>query len=441
MLLPYLLTYFPSSPFTLLYFTFPFFLSFIFPSFHFISSFPVRSHWYFFPCFFYPMSAAHQKVQIEAIDPEDLGSDEFSSESTSGPAAVYRPDGEPVELEMHDGAYTLHEYINIEWPAQSITVNRQTGCLYLGTNPAIENKEEQKQAESNRKHKSDRPAPKMELIEISLKSEDFKSPEYQDTTIDVFINRIRHNTRRLYAVSDTHLTSFKYAQSGQPGMTKDEQIQGEFGYGIAVDEKHVYVGTRDGTLLIYDALRLSTPPVCLPVHSGSIECICLSPEYIFTASTDKSVQMIDKATHRPIRHWEASSEVNAVDVSINGDLVYGDDDGLIYLVRGATRFPADRDGQTTGPAGPEAEHIKWHATPISFIRFRDGEVFASGSDEQVCLWDLTIDEDWEWEKYLLFVHQGQRYYKDVDFYGDLVVVTSQDGLCVFTPISFGHHEV
>ena len=97
----------------------------------------------------------------------------------------------------------------------------------------------------------------------------------------------------------------------------------------------------------------------------------------------------------------------------------------------------------------------WHTAPITSIEWHPTEdsVFAaSGTDDQVTLWDLAVEEDDESgismneapqgakdvPPQLLFVHQGQKDVKEVHWHPQIpgtVISTALDGFNIFKTIS------
>lgn len=329
-----------------------------------------------------------KKTASKNEEPRD---EDYSSEDIE----THRPNANEEPLEVDDRAYLLLEYINLEWPAQSIALSDSK--LYFGTNPSAGSGDS------------------AELIEINLKDADYSDLKYRDKKISRFINKIRIG-EMIYGLSDGHLTAF------DSDFREIAEIKDRFGYGLCVTSDRVFAGTADGRLCVYD--RSLRPLQSLALHRGSIETIAVENGIIFTGSTDHTIKWTD-TNGQEIKSADNGSDVNCLDV-YGTKLVYGDDNGRITLLD--TR-------------GGEVETISWHSTPISMLRWRDSEVFASGSDEQLCLWDTSLEEEWDYHKYLLFVHQGQRCYKDCCFDENRVISTSQDGICVFTPVSFDTQNI
>ena len=321
---------------------------------------------------------------------EEISEDSQSSSSNTGD--IYRPAAMDEQLHVKKKAYVLLEHIDLEWPAQSVAVRGSK--MYLGTNPT------EKAASS-------------ELLEIDLENANFESLKHREKKITQFINRIRSNSHGLYAVSDDGLFLYDW------NMKKQISAKGDFSYGLFVTDSQIFVGTRAGEVCIYGPGLV--PQQTLKIHSESIETIVVKDGLIFTGSTDRTLR-ITKTTGEPVKTIENDSDVNCLDVNCDNMLVFGDDAAKIHLVN-LNDF--------------SEEVIEWHHSPISLVKWKDADIFASGSDEQICFWDTSFEEEWEHHRYLLFVHQGQRFYKDIAFIGENTVIsTSQDGLCVFTPISF-----
>lgn len=326
------------------------------------------------------------------------GQEELVDGESSGDIETYRPAWEDQELEFDAEAYTLMEYIDLEWPAQSIDISDSR--IFLGTVPDMS---------------SSRAS--LDLVRIDIKHTDFKHLHYKKSRIDRCINRLRVG-KHVFALSDSHLTKYDM------DLNAVAEVEGRYGFALCVTETYVFAGSMDGFVECYDSnldqiLRFRA-------HEQSIESIAFEDGVIFTGSVDHTVRMF-KMDGSLVEELANGSEVNCLDVR-NGKLVFGDEDGLLHIYSVDTKT---------------RETIEWHASPISLVRWRDSDIFASGSDEQVCLWDVTLEADQEcgFSQYLLFVHQGQRLYKDCCFEGNRVIVTAEDGLCVFEPISFASEQV
>ncbi|ORY50668.1 WD40 repeat-like protein [Neocallimastix californiae] len=96
--------------------------------------------------------------------------------------------------------------------------------------------------------------------------------------------------------------------------------------------------------------------------------------------------------------------------------------------------------------------FKWHTAPITSIEFhpQDSSMLAvSGADNQLTLWDLSVERDVEEEKninsdiqdippQLMFIHQGQEDIKEIHWHKQLTGVigsTASDGFNIFKTIN------
>lgn len=101
--------------------------------------------------------------------------------------------------------------------------------------------------------------------------------------------------------------------------------------------------------------------------------------------------------------------------------------------------------------------FSWHKAPITSVEWHptDTSVFAaSGSDDQVTLWDLSVEQDEDEEPIasgvnadgtpitvppqLLFVHQGQKDVKELHWHPQIpgmMITTASDSFNAFKTIS------
>ncbi len=94
--------------------------------------------------------------------------------------------------------------------------------------------------------------------------------------------------------------------------------------------------------------------------------------------------------------------------------------------------------------------FKHHTAPITSVEWnpKDSTVFAaSGSDDQVTLWDLAVERDSEGQSnesepsvppQLLFIHQGQKDIKELHWHSQIpgvIISTAHSGFNVFRTIS------
>ncbi|TBU12232.1 hypothetical protein CWI38_0840p0030 [Hamiltosporidium tvaerminnensis] len=331
---------------------------------------------------------------IEEIDIENSNSSDFQS---------YIPKETTKNLEVDDSAYTLLEYISLDWPAQSFDFISDYKIV-TGTNPINDN-------------------PK--LITLDFKKCDFdknpninKNLKIKEHQTNYSFNKIRYNlyTEYVQCISDNNLCFY----NSNIKLIKDIYIEQGISYGLTNTDSFTVIGSKCGELLFYNDLFQNITNIKL--HNGSVESIVCTDGCIYSGSTDKKVISYDFKSNKPIFELNFDSEINALDFSAN-TLCVGDDSGIIRLI----------DIRNTR----NIESITWHNTPISSISYVEKDVFISASDEQVALWDTSFEEEWEYHKYIYFVHQGNTFYKDVRVCrgnSNLIFTTALEGITLFSPI-------
>ncbi|WVR03881.1 hypothetical protein IAU60_000880 [Kwoniella sp. DSM 27419] len=189
-------------------------------------------------------------------------------------------------------------------------------------------------------------------------------------------------------------------------------------------------------------------------HTSSVEDLQWSPSeptVFASASADRTVRVWDVRAKG--RKSVVSVEAHEQDVNViswNKGVEYllvsgGDEGGLkVWDLR-----------MFKGTPTPVA-NFSWHTAPITSVEWHptDTSVFAaSGSDDQLTLWDLSVEPDEDEAPIvtsadpvnapvvppqLLFVHQGQKDTKEVHWHPQIpgmVLSTASDGFNVFKTIS------
>lgn len=198
---------------------------------------------------------------------------------------------------------------------------------------------------------------------------------------------------------------------------------------------------------------------------SSVEDINWSPTQstVFAScSSDQTIRVWDIRTKsKPqLTIHAATSDVNVISWNRKVDYLVasGHDDGS-FSIWDLRSWPSTTSVSSTNAAGwkkPDpAAHFTWHSNAVTSIEWHPTEssvLVVSGSDDQVTLWDLALEADEETETLtrvntetgekeqvvvppqLLFVHQGQKWVKEVHWHNQLdgVVLTSAfDGFNVF----------
>jgi len=304
---------------------------------------------------------------------------------------------------VEEEAYHVLEYISLDWPAQSIDIAKGF-TIILGTNPM-----------------GQRPG----MVSIDLyPTHGLSKPDKMKISkknVDESYNKVRVNGETVYCLSDDKLVLYNLEFEEIYRRDFNENL----GYGLCFSKHGCIIGTGEGEVSINDWGYKEIGR--MKIHEGSIEGLCNHENILFSGSCDYSIAMTDIRTEERIFQKKFCSDINVIDFNGDDILAFGDDKGIIRIM---------------DIRNYSIEEINRHKSPVSCLKWRDQEIFASGSDEQLCIWDTTLDPNEE-EGYLLFVHQGQKFYKDVTFCrgdNDYVVTTSIDGLCVFRPISFDIDE-
>lgn len=316
-----------------------------------------------------------------------------SDETSTASCETYVPEGLCDGLEVDEDAYRVLEYVSLDWPSQ--TVEASGDAVLVATNAA---------------------GGGGAVVRLGFGATDGyarmerMSVERVDVATDY--NRLRAGAC-VVCVSDVSVDVLGGA------LEVRTRIGGAFAHGLAVGGERAYCGGRSGALVTVDLVCGRTSE--RQVHGGAVESVDVHGELVFTASCDGAVCVTDMRARECVQRRELGCEANAVGFNGDGRIVCGGESGSLWVV---------------DMRAPEcAEEIAWHRSPVSAVRWRDADVFVSCSDEQAVLWDVSFVDEWEYHRYLSFVHQGQRYYKEAAFGADgAVFTTSYDGVCVFVPV-------
>lgn len=191
-------------------------------------------------------------------------------------------------------------------------------------------------------------------------------------------------------------------------------------------------------------------------HTSSIEDLQWSPveKTVFAScSADKSIRIWDtrKKQHVPALTLAGAhdADVNVIswNTKVSSLIASGGDEGGLKVWDLRT-WKKDGSEKPTPVAS-----FNWHKAPITSVEWHPTEesvLGASGADDQVTLWDLSVEEDAEEQggakpegledvpPQLLFVHQGQTDIKEIHWHKQIpgcMVSTAGSGFNVFKTIS------
>ncbi|KAF8323240.1 WD40 repeat-like protein [Clavulina sp. PMI_390] len=208
-----------------------------------------------------------------------------------------------------------------------------------------------------------------------------------------------------------------------------------------------------------------TTPQAFSSHTSSVEDLQWSPseQTVFAScSADRSIRIWDTRVKGKTNVVGVSaaheSDVNVIswNKSTSYLLASGGDEGGIKIWD-------LRNFNKSNSTPPPVASFSWHSAPITSIEWHpteDSVFVASGADDQVTLWDLSVEQDddetgggqmegietangarktvGDVPPQLLFVHQGQHDVKEVHWHPQIpgaVVSTAADGFNIFKTIS------
>lgn len=334
-----------------------------------------------------PEGKGNKETQVEP----ECSTDESSGEQYE---ALKQP--EQMELKM-DSIYKVHEQIQLEWPSLTVCMGEEEGQVLI--------------EQTNDQNKSS-----ILDLHVNLSAENTTRNAVRQkgsASTPAQVNRIRAANGKIFAITDKSLHI--YNKNLQPELAK--QIKG--GYAISTYKTSLFYGDGD-QIVSQQNISIDSVEQIKMAHPEIYAASAVSLSSVFAAT--KYVDLVDFRSNDIKNYLKSSVDVNAL--GYNGDnlIVAGDDAGKIHLID-------MRKEQVL-------ETIIFHQSPVTNVQFSSSEIFASSSSCEVVIWDMGYEEteEWEYHKYLSFVHQGQSYYKDFEFINDdLIIATSENGLCIFSP--------
>ncbi|KAF8683462.1 Histone-binding protein RBBP4 or subunit C of CAF1 complex [Rhizoctonia solani] len=256
------------------------------------------------------------------------------------------------------------------------------------------------------------------------------------------------------------------SQASKPVHTVNQHGRTEgFGldWGTQIGGVRLLSGDLDGRIFLTTATQsgFTTAQAPFTSHTAPVEDIQWSPSEatVFSScSSDKSVRVWDvrakgkKSAAQIQKAHESDVNVMSWNRGTSYLLATGGDEGGIKIWDLRNLKEA-----SSNPPSPVA-HFSWHTAPITSIEWHPSEdsIFsASGSDDQVTLWDLSVEQDEDEvgtkeihtangqklkdvPSQLLFVHQGQSDVKEIHWHPQIpgcLISTAYTGFNVFKTIS------
>lgn len=218
--------------------------------------------------------------------------------------------------------------------------------------------------------------------------------------------------------------------------------------------KYIYLTEPSGHAGAVSLTQDTTP---FHGHTASVEDLQWSwtDENMFAScSVDGTVKIWDARQKRHAARTFIASDVDVNVISWSRKVPYvlasGSDDGSfsVWDLRSVRELP---DGQCK-----MIGKYKWHTDQITSIEFDpndDSVIAVSGADDQLTIWDLSVEPDKEEEKraqlamhgdenvadfpdQMLFVHQGQKEIKELHWHPqipDMLMSTAHDSMNMFIP--------
>jgi len=437
--------------------------------------------------------ASDEEIVVAGDDDED---DELLEQGLFlplelNPSNVYlpsRPLGENEVLEADQSAYELLHSVNVTWPSLSFDIirdnlgeERQTfpqTVYFVAGSQADTMKNNQltilKLSQLYKTHIDD------DASDVSDDSNVDEESLLESRTIPVNggTNRVRvsphyhhgtlvstwNETGKVYIYDiATHVSSFDVPGTViRPENNKPiHVISNHKTEGYAMDWSGLVPGklaTGDNDSKIYITTREEarwTTEKAFVGHASSVEDLQWSPseKSVFaSAGSDSTIKVWDVRNKK--RSFALSvtahpgTDVNVLswNKKVSYLLASGADDG-VWSVWDLRNFK----GENPTPIAS----FKWHTAPITSIEWHpteDSAIAVSGADDQVTLWDLSVELDEEEEasrkemarngaeipSQLMFIHQGQESIKEVHWHPQIpgtVISTALSGFNVFKTIS------
>ncbi|PWA02584.1 hypothetical protein BB558_001272 [Smittium angustum] len=433
---------------------------------------------------------------LENYDEEKIKKDiEMDEEQENIEEKIYLPGDELAEgevLEPDTSVYQMLHTLNVNWPCLSFDILKDelgdkrgkfphTLTLFTGTQASEVHKNEVTLMKLSQLHKTSTDDDENDESDDENDVDEDPILETRSMKHRGGVNRVRVTQTRDNILGATwsdegtvYIWNLKDQMKsletpGYKATTKNpiHKIQNHTFEGFALDwqesnrllsgdcEKYIYLST------IRDNGSINTENSAFTGHKSSVEDLQWSPEESFvfaSCSSDKSIRIWDirqkqrtNALCVPNAH---KSDVNVISWNKNTRylLASGDDDGLFSIWDLRSWKPKSN---STIPVAT----MEWHKNPITSIEWHptDESVLAvSGADDQLTIWDLSVELDSEEQKVqtnafvgpngeqravppqLLFIHQGQNDIKELHWHPQIpgtIVSTALSGFNIIKTIS------
>ncbi|XP_046845685.1 glutamate-rich WD repeat-containing protein 1-like [Xenia sp. Carnegie-2017] len=254
-----------------------------------------------------------------------------------------------------------------------------------------------------------------------------------------FIQLDNKDNQKMTETSTNHKPLYTFTGHQTEGFAMDwsRTTHGRLLTGDCRKNIHLWNPTDDGSWQI-DQRPFSS-------HTNSVEDLQWSPNeptVFASCSVDKTIKVWDIRA-APSKACMLTTNAHVTDVNViswNRNeplLVSGGDDGIVKIWD-LRRFK-------TGEAVAVFKHHTDAITSVEWLATDNSVFAASGSDNQISIWDLAVEKDDE-EKgnsvdvppQLLFIHMGQKDIKEIHWHSQLpgvVISTGEDGFNIFKTIS------
>ncbi|KAI9598496.1 WD40-repeat-containing domain protein [Syncephalis fuscata] len=443
------------------------------------------------------------ETEHDAIEEEGEGQandNDMEVDETEQEVRVYLP-GQQLEkdqvLEVDNSAYEMLHSMNVRWPCLSFDIFKDnlgedrskyphTTYLVAGTQADKPKNNElmiMKMSQLHRTSHDDEDDTDNEEEEDDLDEDPIL--EHRSIPHHGGVNRVRVMPQGPEAMAATwadtgkvhiwHIQS-QVASLSQVGVAPPKNngplhtVACHTAEGYAMDWSTTVAGkllTGDGHGKIFatsaNNAGFQTDSVAFQGHQGSVEDLQWSPteKTVFAScSSDRTIRIWDtraQRTKEAIGFEAHTADVNVI--SWNRQVSYllasGSDDGIFSVWDMRALSPAAGSANGHGAPAPVAS-FKWHHAPITSIEWNPQEesvLAVSGADDQLTLWDLSVEPDPEEEAamatdgqgttvpvppQLLFIHQGQSDIKELHWHPQIpgcVVSTAASGFNIFKTIS------